>query len=241
MRAINDINASNWLTKNIDQVTGISPTKLSHLLPDFFDNYIAVLWTPGLIDDFPFDSIVHPTDNIEQLNINIAIWRKFKIFLDHDNKEVYKPTTFYELANLFKTPFNRQIINILPWQSNGIKTLFKPTRLRIEGIIDELSLGLDLNLYIQDYSRLAMAHDLPQSQESTVFKVSTMEFLDFMDKTNYDASLYLYSEKKNWCLLNLEDLGYSILAYNNEFSNNIAQLNLKDTFIIQPHEALYEE
>ena len=240
MTPIDDRNAKEWLTKYINWKDVVRPLTLKNFFPPIFDNYIAVLWTPGIIDNFPFDKIVQPPDTIEQTNNNVAVWRQFKIFLNQENDEPYRPTTFSELASLFKITHNRQIINSLPWQTEGIKTLFKPTRQRLEKIITALLQDNELNIYFEDYWRWASVYNLLPSDEGVVYKITVSDFMDFMDKSFYDASLYLYPQSKNWCLLNLEDLGYNILAFNNNLADIVAQLNLQDTFKMRNDELLYE-
>lgn len=239
MEQLNDIKAKDWLTKHINWQNATRPLTLDNFLPPTFDNYIAILWTPGLIDNFPFDKINQPPDTIEQINTNVQVWRQFNIFLNEENDEAYRPTTFVELSSLFGKPYNRTIIKSLPWQSQGFKNLFKQTRQRLEIIVNALSNGTELNIYIEDYWRWAEVYNLLPSSEDIAYKISCDEFLDLMDKTSYDANLYLYPVNKSWCLINIEDLGYNILAYNNDFTDKLNHLNLPDTFVMTYNETIF--
>ena len=36
-----------------------------------------------------------------------------------------------------------------------------------------------------------------------------------LEESGYDASVYIFPNSKEWCFINLEDLGFNIIAYNN--------------------------
>ena len=39
--------------------------------------------------------------------------------------------------------------------------------------------------------------------------------MKFIDDTFRDANAYLFPDDKSWCLINLEDLNFSVIAFNN--------------------------
>ncbi|MCH6201387.1 hypothetical protein MMU07_17530 [Aquiflexum sp. LQ15W] len=240
MEQLEDITAKDWLTNHINWKNATRPFTLGNFLPNKFDNYISILWTPGVIDNFPFDKINQPPDSIEQTNANVEVWRQFKIFLNEKNYEAYRPTTFAELSNFFNQPYDRGIINTLPWKTQGIATLYKQTRQRFEKIVNVLTDGTELNIYIEDSWRWASVYNLLPSAEDVAYKISSVEFFDLMDITFYDANLYLYPVTNSWCLINMEDLGYNILAYNNSFADKLNQLNLSDTFAMSYDDIIFK-
>jgi hypothetical protein len=238
LEQLKDNTAKDWLTNHTNWENATRPLTLGNFLPPIFDCYIAVLWTPGLIDNFPFDKINQPPFNIEQTNSNVKIWKEYNLFLNEETDDLYRPTTFAELSSIFNFPYNKEIINALPWQTEGIKTLFYHTRKRLERIVDALAEEAELNVYIEDYYRWTATNSLV-ADENVSYKISCTEFLNLMDDTSYDANLYLYSFDKSWCLINMEDLGFNIIAYKYELAEKINQLNLADTFKLQYDDILF--
>ena len=238
MKQLKDISAKEWLTNHLNWENPTRPLTLANFLPPIFDCYIAVLWTPGLIDNFPFDKINQPPDTIEQTNSNVKIWREFNLFLNEKTDDLYRPTTFSELSTIFNFPYNREIINVLPWQTEGIKTLFNHTRNRLKKIVDALAVEAELNVYVEDYWRWTATNSLI-SNDNVSYKISCNEFLDLMDDTSYDANLYLYSVDKSWCIINMEDLGFNIIAYKYEVAEKLNQLYLADTFKLHYDDILF--
>ena len=238
MEQIKDNTAKDWLTNHINWENATRPLTLGNFLPPLFDCYIAVLWTPGVIDNFPFDKIKQHPDTIEEINANVKIWKEFNLFLNTHTDELYRPTTFAELSSIFNIPYNKEIIENLPWLTEGIKTLFNQTRNRLKTIVDTLVNDEELNIYLEDYWRWAGSNSL-LADENVSYKISCDEYLDLMNETSYDASLYLYSLDKSWCLINMEDLGFSILAYKYEVAEKVDSLSLKDTFKLRYDDILY--
>lgn len=86
-------------------------------------------------------------------------------------------------------------------------------------------------MYWDDYYRFNLNDNL--------FRVSKEEYIDEMKNTGFDASAYLYSESKNWCLVNLEDLGFNILAFNNEIKEQINFLSEIENFKLTEESELF--
>jgi hypothetical protein len=238
MTAVQNSAAKEWLTKHINWRRTTEPPTVKDCLPPF-DNYLAILWVPGIVDNFPFDKIVEPPITIEQINTNVAIRRQFNLFLNEESDQPYRETTFQELAKHFNKPYNRQIIYSLRWETKGIKTLFRQTRQRLEKLINELSGNETLYAYIEDHWRWFNVYNVMPAISDSVYQTTADEYLEFMDKSFYDANIYLYPENKSWCLLNLEDLSYNILGYNNAVADKINQLNLTDIFIMKSSDGVY--
>jgi len=75
--------------------------------------------------------------------------------------------------------------------------------------------------------------------EDNLFNISKEEFLKEMQNTRFDASIYLYSESKNWCLVNLEDLGFNILAFNDVIKPQMEFLTQVENFKLTEESELF--
>ena len=60
-----------------------------------------------------------------------------------------------------------------------------------------------------------------------------------MQETGFDASIYLYPKSKSWCLVNLEDLGFNILAFNNEIKHQMEFLTEVENFKLSEESELF--
>ncbi|UFH55847.1 hypothetical protein [Spirosoma sp. KNUC1025] len=227
-----------WLTDHIDWNTASRPLLLKNFFPYNFDNYLAILWTPGIIDNFPFTEIIFPPDTIEQTNKNIEIWRTFNV-LDDIKDDIYTRTTFKEISKKFKIHYDRNIIYKFDYSSRGLTTLFPSTKITLERIIKSLS-NDTLNLFVEDYWRWTIVNFLLPVAKDVTYNVTDEEFLKFMDDTFYDASAYFFPDDKSWCLINLEDLNFSILAFDNKHLVTVNNLNIVDSFNISPEDKLFD-
>lgn len=205
------------------------PSTVSDLLPQNYDNYMAIFWVPGIIENFPFEEIVQPPNTIDQINTNVRIWNEFKIEFNSVNEEIYRETTFVELSELFKKSYDLQIVNALPWETKGIEILWSQTKQKLERIINLLASNEKLDLHFRDYFRWnGFSTKLPIDKEFTR-NVSKNDFFNLMAKTFFDATLHLYPPSKEWCLINFEDYTFNILAYSNSMENKVNNLKLSDT------------
>jgi hypothetical protein len=228
-----------WLTDHIDWNTASRPLLLKNFFPTDFDNYLAILWTPGIIDNFPFNEIVVPPDTIEQTNKNIEIWGNFNV-LNEGKDNVYRPTTFKEISERFDLTYDRNIIYNIDWSTRGITTLLSKTRTILNRIINSLRNNDTLNLYVEDYWRWTSVYSLLPIDKEVTYNVTVEEFMKFMDDTFFDANAYLFPDDKSWCLINLEDLNFSVIAFNNQHLDTVNNLNLVDTFKLSPEDKLFE-
>ena len=211
-----------WLESAIDyyEIKG-HPLKISNFLPNF-DHYIGIKWKVGIIKDFPFEDIITKAESPNELNHNRRIWQKFpQIYEDSDNG--FTEIESKELFNKFKIPFHEYKNDYkLPWNSRAIRVLDSEIFQSLSLIVNHLPEKDSLFLYWEDYYRYGL--------EDKLFKVSAEEFLSEMQETRYDASIYLFPESKNWCLINLEDLGFNIFAFNEniktEFLSSIENFKL---------------
>ena len=239
MERIEDITAKDWIANNISLENAARPLLLSNFLPPIFDNYIAVLGTPGLIDNFPFDKIKQPSNTIEQINTNVEIWKQFKIYTHDSSDDFYRPTTYAELSSIFNLQYDIDVIKFLPWKTQGIKTLISETTQRLDRIVSALSIGEELNIFMEDYWRFLALDELFPYSENAAYKLSQNEYFDLMKRTGYDSTMYLYPTNKSWCLVNIEDLEYNILAFKNTVSDNFNNLSLKDTFRLKYNDIIF--
>lgn len=205
------------------------PSTVSDLLSQDYDNYMAILWVPGIVENFPFEEIVQPPNTIDQINKNVRIWNKFNVKFNSENEEIYRETSFKELSELFNIPYDLQIIYALPWETKGIEILRSRTKQKLERIVTLLTSNEKLHLHFRDYFRWCdISIDLPIDEEFTR-NVSQNDFFNLMEKTLFDATLHLYPPNKKWCLINLEDYIFNILAYDNSMENKVNNLKLSDT------------
>ena len=226
------------MTDHIDWNTASRPLLLKNFFPSDYDNYLAILWTPGIIDNFPFTEIIVPPDTIEQTNKNIEIWRTFNVLNDAED-DIYRPTTFKEISKKFNMHYDRNIIHKVDYSTRGLTTLLSRTKITLERIIKSLS-NNTLNLFVEDYWRWTTVYSLLPVDKDVTYKVSEEEFMKFMDDTFYDANAYLFPDDKSWCLINLEDLNFSMLAFNHKHLDTVNNLNLVDTFNLSPEDKLFD-
>ena len=228
-----------WLTDHIDWNTASRPLLLKNFFPSDFDNYLAILGTPGIIDNFPFNEIVFPPNTIDQTNKNIEIWKSFNVLNDAKDN-VYRPTTWKEISEKFDLLYDRSIIDKLDWSTRGITTLLSKTKPILNRIINSLTSNETVNLYVEDYWRWTSIYALLPVDKEVTYKVTAEEFLKFMDDTFSDANAYLFPDDKSWCLINLEDLSFSVFAFNNKHWDIVNNLKLVDTFKLSPEDKLFD-
>ena len=98
-------------------------------------------------------------------------------------------------------------------------------------LLNEIPESENLILYWEDYYRFNL--------DCSLFRVSKEEYIDEMKNTRFDATAYLYPESRSWCLVNLEDLGFNILAFNNNIKEQINFLKEIENFKLTDESELF--
>ncbi|OWK74502.1 hypothetical protein CBW16_03590 [Flavobacteriaceae bacterium JJC] len=222
---------ADWLESAIDYYTiKDNSLKISNFLPKF-DYYVGIKWKVGIIEDFPFEDIIAKAESPNDLNSNRRIWRKFsQIYEDSDSG--FTEIGSKELFEKFEIPFHEyKNDHRLPWNSRAIRVLDSKILESLSSLVNHLPEVSNLYLYWEDYYRYGL--------EDKLFKVSTEEFLNEIRETGYDASVYLFPESKNWCLMNLEDLGFNIFAFNENINIKIESLSSIEYFNLTYESEIY--
>lgn len=222
MEIIESSENNKWLENAINWQNDSRPLKVSHFLPKF-DYYFGLTWKVGIIEDFPFNDFIKNAKSQAEIKINREIWHKFPEVFNEDQETGFVEVEAKKLFRKFKIPYHHyKNDGKLPWNTKAIKTLESKIIENLSFILDIIPENENLTLYWEDYYRYNV--------ENNLFKISKEEFLIVLQNTGFDASIYLYPESKNWCLVNLEDLGFNILAFNNEIKPQMEFLTQVENF-----------
>ena len=236
MKTVQNLKTVEWITKHLEQHKDDRPFCLKNFLPSIFEYYIVKLWTPGIIDSFPFEEYIIDPDDIDRIEKNLALLKKHNLLVHRwDNESIFRITNFQELSKRFNKIYNLHIPKTLDWSKPGIRHLWNKTRDNICEIIKSISPNTHLNLFVSDMWKW------DSSVNGVVLYTLTIEeYHKFMDETQYDSSSYLFPDDLSYCLLNFKDLAYSIIAFNENIHKIIIDLNLIDSFEINPDFILSE-
>ena len=220
-----------WIESAIDYSNIKSNSlRISNFLPKF-DHYIGITWKVGVIKDFPFEQLVSNPVTVEEINNNAKIWRSFPQIYGY-SENGFKEIDTKELFKMFNIPYHEyKNDNKLPWNSRAIRILERKIIENLSTLLNEISDKNDLLLYWEDYYRYGI--------EDKLFKITIDEFLTELQETGFDSSLYLFPENKDWCLVNLEDLGFNIFAFNDNVKNKMKFLSEIENFKLTYESELY--
>ena len=220
-----------WLESSIEYSRIKSNSlKISNFLPKF-DHYIGIVWKIGIIRNFPFKSFISEATTVDEINNNVNIWNTYpQIYQNSENgfTEINRKKLF-KMFNIqyheYKNDFN------LPWNSRAIRVLQRKIVEDLSILIDEINQKNELFLYWEDYYRFGI--------EDNLFKITKDEYLHKLEETRFDVNFYLFPENRNWCLVNLEDLGFNIFAYNSVIKNDLKSFSKIETFDLTSESEIY--
>ena len=208
-----------WLKNRVDWQTAKRPLRLNNFIPNSFDNYLGIIWNVEIIKDFPFQNFIENPDTEEEIKNNRLIWNKFPSIFSNSNEDFSKISTL-QLFSKFNIPYDYyKNDGMLPWHTKAIKVNFDKLNANLYESLRGLESEDILNVYWEDYYRFDL--------ENKYFEASLKEFLTELEESGYDASVYIFPSNKDWCFINLEDLGFNILAYNNNVKDKIDLTNLE--------------
>ena len=224
----------NWIKeflKSKDRATSISD-----VLPDVFTNYLLVPWCVGIIDDFPFSEYPEYNVSIEDLNNQHSIKRKFGIFLVEDIEHNYRKVTLKEIADKFQVSYCPDS-DLLVKQTPGVCNLKRSTKQMVERLVNALPRTSELNLFVEDNTRFAMAfEDWNYKEENVIFNPS--EYIAFQEKTSWDSTSYLFPTSLQWCLCTVEDVRHFILGCERSIGDLLHEMPELEVFEITSDYAL---
>lgn len=227
MQKITSTEINEWLESAINWQNDLRPLRVSNFIPKF-DNYIGLTWKVGIIENFPFKDFIEDAKSRIEIKNNREILNKFKQTFDDSSDLGFREISKKELFGKFKIPYHDyKNDGKFPWNTRAIRILEESIKENLSKILNAIPENNNLIMYWEDYYRYNLSEKL--------FRVSKEEYIDVMNNTKFDSSTYLYPESKNWCLVNLEDLGFNILAFNNEISEHLHFLSEIEKF------KLYEE
>lgn len=229
MKKIISLENNDWLDA-INWQNELCPLRISNFLPKF-DNYFGIIWKVGILENFPFQDFIEDAKSESEIKNNKLIWRNFPQVFDNSENE-FKEISAEKIFEKFKIPYHDyKNDNKLPWNTRAIRTLESQIVKSLTELLIKIPENDKLTLYWEDYYRFNL--------EDKLFKVSKEEYLKEMRNTGFDASTYLYPESKNWCLLNLEDLGFNILAFNNNIKDQMNFLSKIENFKMSEQSELF--
>lgn len=231
MQKIDFLEKNLWLENAINWHNTSHPLRVSNFLPKF-DNYVGIMWKVGIIEDFPFEDFIENAKSEKEIKNNRLIWFNFPQAFN-DSETGFTEIETEELFKKFKIPFHDyKNDGKLPWNTRAIRVLESKIADSLTKILNNISENDELILYWNDYYRFNIDHKL--------FKVSKEEYIEQMKQTGFDATAYLYPESRNWCLVNLEDLGYNILAFNDDIKDRLGFLNEIENFKLSKENRLFK-
>jgi hypothetical protein len=220
-----------WLVNAINWQNDSRPLKVSNFLPKF-DNYVGLTWKIGIIENFPFSDFIANAKSEAEIKNNREIWNCHPQAFNENAESQFVEISTEEALRRFKIPYHEyKNDGKLPWNTRAIRILESKIIESLSLIVDKIPENKNLILYWEDYYRYNI--------EDNLFKISKEEFLKEIEDTGFDASLYLYPESKNWCLINLEDLGFNILAFNNKIKPQMQFLTEVENFKLTEESELF--
>jgi hypothetical protein len=231
VQKITSTEINQWLENAINWQNDSHPLKISNFFPKF-DNYVGLTWKVGIIENFPFEDFIASAKSQAEIKNNRLIWNNFPQTFDEDSETGFIEIRTEELFRKFKIPYHDyKNDGKLPWNTRAIKVLESKITESLSLILNKIPENENLTLYWEDYYRYNI--------EDNLFKVSKEEFIKEIQNTGFDASMYLYPTSKNWCLVNLEDLGFNILAFNNEIKHHMNFLSEVENFELMEESELF--
>lgn len=231
MQKITSTEINQWLESAINWRNDLRPLKVSNLLPKF-DNYIGLTWKVGIIENFPFKDFIEDAKSEIEIKNNRAIWNKFPQTFDDSSDSGFTEIPTKELFKKFEIPYHDyKNDGKFPWNTRVIRILEEKIKENLSIVLSEIPENENLILYWDDYHRFNL--------DDKLFRVSKEEYIDEMKNTRFDANAYLFPENKCWCLVNLEDLGFNILAFNNEIKERISFLSKIENFKLTDESELF--
>lgn len=221
---------NHWIEISTKLKKDLSPLRVSNFLPKF-DNYVGLTWKVGIIENFPFHDFIEDAWSEMEIKNNRLIWNNFpQTFNDSENGFTEIPTP--ELFKKFDIPYHDyKNDGKFPWHTRAIKVLDSKIVESLSRLLNKIPENENLILYWEDHYRFDV--------DDKLFKVSKEEFIEEVEKTKFDASMFLYPESKNWCLVNLEDLAFNILAFNNDIKHEMNFLSQIEHFKLTEESELF--
>lgn len=231
MQKITSNEINQWLDSAINWQNDLRPLKVSNFLPKF-DNYIGLTWKVGIIENFPFKDFIKDAKSEIEIKNNREIWHKFPQAFDDSSELGFTEIPTKELFEKFQIPYHDyKNDHKFPWSTRAIRVLEEKIIASLSILLNEIPESENLILYWDDYYRFDL--------DCSLFRVSKEEYINEMKNTRFDATAYLYPESRSWCLVNLEDLGFNILAFNNNIKEQINFLSEIENFKLTEESELF--
>jgi len=231
VQKIESTEINKWLENAIDWQNDSHPLKVSNFLPKF-DNYVGLNWKLGIIENFPFNDFIENAKSQAEIKNNREIWHNFPEAFNEDSETGFVEIETEEIFRKFKIPYHDyKNDGKLPWNTRAIRILESKIKESLSLILEKIPENENLIMYWEDNYRYNI--------EDNLFNISKEEFLKEMQNTRFDASIYLYPESKNWCLVNLEDLGFNILAFNDVIKPQMEFLTQIENFKLTEESELF--
>jgi len=232
MQKITSNEINQWLDSAINWQNDLRPLKVSNFLPKF-DNYIGLTWKVGIIENFPFKDFIKDAKSEIEIKNNREIWHKFPQAFDDSSELGFTEIPTKKLFEKFQIPYHDyKNDGKFPWSTRAIRILESKIKETLSLILEKIPENENLIMYWEDNYRYNI--------EDNLFNISREEYLKEMQDTRFDASIYLYPESKNWCLVNLEDLGFNILAFNDVIKSQMEFLTQVENFKLTEESELFE-
>lgn len=225
-----DSQINNWLEDSMNWTKNNGALKVLDFIPDF-DYYIGISWKVGIVENFPFEDFIKDAKSQLDIKNNRQIWHKFPQVFD-DSDEGFSEISTQQLFKKFKVPYHDyKNDHKLPWNTRAIKILENKIVENLTFLLDEIPESEELILYWEDYYRFDIDGD--------TFQISKDEFITELQKTGFDATMYLYPMSKKWCLINLEDLCFNILVFSTDIKNEMGFLSHIEHFELTKESDLF--
>ncbi|MFA6152196.1 MAG: hypothetical protein WC716_12800 [Chitinophagaceae bacterium] len=204
---------------------------LNHVVdsvPDLFDAYFLVHWKVGIVDTFPFDAYPEKNETIEQTNARIKLERAHGLFLNPDNRGLFREISLKEIAERFSLPYTYNMLSRMK-QTPAIAILDKESEMALQASLTTIAKAEGLNLFVEDAYRFPIDFPIGKHPEQEYTAINVLEYISIQQELHYDYCTYLFPDDLSWCLTTAEDLP-TVLCVNNNIKSKILNDFLLETF-----------
>ena len=206
---------------------------VSNLLPNEFDDYFLIHWNVGIVDGFPFNEYPEKNETIEETNSRIRIDRKYGLFLNPNETELFRETTLKEIAVKFNKEYHYDLLNRIK-QTPAIKVIANSTKINLKNWINAITKNDLLNLFIEDIIR----YPVDQKPNQEIENLSVTDYFNWQEDFYYDYYTFLFPTNKKWCITTGEDLPM-FLCSKKEDTIEIINSTKLELFKVNYEEKLY--
>jgi len=208
--------------------------RVSNLIPNEFDDYFLIHWNVGIVDDFPFDEYPEKNETIEDTNNRIRIDRKYGLFLNPNETELFRKTTLKEISIKFNEEYNYNLLNTIK-QTPAIKIIANSTIINLNKWINQISENELLNLFVEDIIR----YPVDQTPKQEIENLTVADYFTWQNDFHYDYYTFLFPTNKKWCITTGEDLPM-FLCTKRELTKEIINSTKLELFKVDYEEKLYQ-